>query len=119
MMHGSAGHPPAVLLHADGSLERLNTRGPIIGLGGLATFEEERKELSGGDKLIYYTDGIIEYQSPSGAFYGKERFYTLLQHLRDEPVGVILEEVIESLMKFGEQGIPQDDISLFGLEFKA
>ncbi len=39
--------------------------------------------------------------------------------LKDEPVPVIIDGVMESFMKFGDNNEPQDDITLLGIEFKA
>lgn len=114
--HGNAGHPPAVLLRHAGDIEILEAEGPIIGMGGL-TFGEERKSIYRGDKVIFYTDGIIEYENAAGEFYGKERFYELLQKTRQLPIDMIMEEIMGSLHDFGQKAPPQDDISLLGFEF--
>ena len=118
LKYSNAAHPPPVLLHQDGTLELLKEGGTIIGMGGILPFEEGERQLCFGDKLIIYTDGIVEYQDRKGSFYGEERFYMELQRLKDEPVSVIMDGIIESVMNFGEHNEPLDDITLLGLEFK-
>jgi len=71
-----------------------------------------------GDKLFVYTDGIVEYENPAGEFYGTDRFYEALKSIQDESVTDIVEQSIKSLMDFGNNAKPQDDITLLGLEFK-
>ncbi len=118
LKYSNAAHPPPILLHQDGTLELLKEGGTIIGMGGILPFEEGERQLCFGDKLFIYTDGIVEYQDRKGLFYGENRFYTELQKLKDEPVSVIMDGIIESVMNFGENNEPLDDITLLGLEFK-
>ena len=121
LRYSSAGHPPSVLLHQDGSLELLEEGGTIIGMGALGAllpFEEGERKLCYRDKLFIYTDGIIEYQNEGGAFYGEERFLAELQRLKDEHISDILDGVITSVMRFGNNTEPRDDISLLAVEYR-
>ncbi len=117
LRYSNAAHPPPVLLHRDGSFELLKEGGTIIGMGGMLPFEEGVRHLESGDKLILYTDGIIEYQNKSGEFYGEERFYANLQKFSHCSVKRLVKEIVDSLVNFGEYVEPQDDITLLGYEF--
>ncbi len=66
-VYSRAGHPPAILLRRDGTFEFLQTGGPAVGCGWLGPFEEEQRELTRGDRLIFYSDGITEYENAPGA----------------------------------------------------
>jgi len=116
--YSSAGHPPPVLFHRDGSMELLKEGGTIIGMGGMLPFEEGEKKLSFGDRLFIYTDGIVEYQNEKGEFYGEDRFFEELQRLKEKLISNTVDGVITSLMRFGNNTEPQDDISLLALEFR-
>lgn len=118
LVYSRGGHPPAIVLHSDGSIELLYKGGPIIGIGALSPFEEGYKDLRKGDKVIYYTDGITEYENASGELYGSDRFHALLEKMGQEPIAVILDEVMNSVVNFGGPALPQDDVSLLGMEFK-
>lgn len=118
LRYSNAGHPPPVLLRKDGSLELLNEGGTIIGMGGLLPFEEGRRKLCSGDKLFLYTDGIAEYQNEDGLFYDEDRFFAELKRLKDRLLSNIIDGVIESMMSFGNNTEPQDDISLLAVEFR-
>lgn len=117
-VYTNAGHPPPVLVHRDGSIELLSKGGPVIGLGGMLAFEEERKELQKGDKIILYTDGVLEHRNSQGEFYGKERLYAKLKELKDRPTGEILAEVVKSFTEFGHDEKLRDDVTLLGIDFK-
>lgn len=80
-------------------------------------FEEGKKELQTKDKIIIYTDGVIEFQDDKGGIYGEDRFYVLLKKLKDQPIRKIIDEVFKSLREFGNNTNPKDDVSLLGIEF--
>ena len=81
-------------------------------------FEEGQFTMEPGDKLFIYTDGIVEYQNGKEEFYGNDRFYNSLIAQKNASVHNIVEQCIQSLMEFGNNTKPQDDISLLGLRLK-
>ena len=54
------GHPPPLLLRADGSVQRLDRGGPVLGLLADARYETARPRCGRGDRLVLYTDGVVE-----------------------------------------------------------
>jgi sigma-B regulation protein RsbU (phosphoserine phosphatase) len=79
---------------------------------------EGRHQLYPGDKLFVYTDGIVEYQNRNDELYGARRFYETLETLCGESIHDMVEQSVKSLMNFGHNAKPQDDITLLGLELK-
>ena len=125
LSYSNAGHPHPVVLRTDGNLELLQKGGPAIGMGDFKLlnghalrFEEGHLRLRPAEKLFVYTDGIVEYQNPAGEFYGTERFYHSLEALQQESVAGIVKTAVQSLMDFGRNAKPQDDITLLGLALK-
>jgi sigma-B regulation protein RsbU (phosphoserine phosphatase) len=123
--YSNAGHPYPILLRKNNTMELLNKKGPIIGLGDLniidnreTVFKEGHLKMKSGDKMFIYTDGIVEYQNHNEELYGEDRFYKNLKRQKNESVQNIIDQCIRSLMEFGDNARPQDDISLFGLELK-
>ena len=113
----SAGHPPAVLLSPNKPLRLLSTSGPMIGLQIDSTYEEREEVLNRGDKVILYTDGVIEYINADKEYYGSERFYQLLEKLKGESVEKIIKEICASLKEYGGGAPQKDDVSLLGIEY--
>lgn len=67
----SGGHPPALLLRADGSVQKINTEGgQAVGIFTNARFASARVHLGAGDTLVMYTDGVTEARIGNGT----ERF---------------------------------------------
>ena len=121
----SAGHPPPIILRKDGTLQLLRKGGRPLGTIDMRfsddepiIYEEEQEQLCPGDKLIFYTDGVNEYQNAKGEFYGNDRFYSRLKELKDQPVDRLVESVFKTLMVFGNNAAPKDDVSLLGIELK-
>jgi serine phosphatase RsbU (regulator of sigma subunit)/anti-anti-sigma regulatory factor len=56
----SAGHPPVLRLPAGGGVELIEQTGPALGLFDQARFDERRLQLGQGDRLLLYTDGVLE-----------------------------------------------------------
>jgi serine phosphatase RsbU (regulator of sigma subunit) len=59
----AAGHPPAVVIRADGGMEELGS-GQLLGRFEEARVNDERTLLRAGDALALYTDGLSEAHAP-------------------------------------------------------
>jgi len=117
LTYSSAGHPPPVLVRSDGSMQTLDYRGPSIGIGSKKAIGQQTIKLQTGDKIVLYTDGVLETRNPTGAFFGKTRFYEILEKGRNLPVGDVVETVYTSVKKFRQGAKPDDDISILGVEY--
>src|SRR6188768_1632862 len=68
----NAGHNPPLVV-GKGGVRRLEVGGPIVGLFESATFGEETVQLTKGDWLIVFSDGVSEAMSAEGEEYGEAR----------------------------------------------
>ncbi len=91
-----AGHPPAFLRRADGTVERLYPRGLGVGLSA-SRFREALELCEGtlepGDSLVFFTDGLSEAQAPDLSFYGEDRLQVLLGQPSENLQAAILADV--------------------------
>jgi len=121
----SAGHPPPIILRKDGTLVPLTKGGRPIGTIDLrlavdepVVYQEQQEQIGADDKLVFYTDGVYEYQNERGDFYGITQFREQLKGAKDQPVADMITASFESLMAFGNAVSPKDDISLLGIQLK-
>jgi serine phosphatase RsbU (regulator of sigma subunit) len=59
----AAGHPPAIVVRADGRVEELGD-GPLLGMIAGVRSEDVAAQLDPGDALALYTDGLTEANAP-------------------------------------------------------
>ena len=78
--YSSAGHPPAILLRANGKLESLSEGGLLLGVLSDAAYVSGSFKLGAGDVLVIYSDGITESLNNAGEEFGYAR---LEQQVRD------------------------------------
>jgi sigma-B regulation protein RsbU (phosphoserine phosphatase) len=60
------GHPSPLLLTKDGEMRSLEADGSLLGIFGKETFESASVQLSPGDRVFIYTDGIEQAFSAEG-----------------------------------------------------
>ncbi|HWO24996.1 MAG TPA: SpoIIE family protein phosphatase [Kofleriaceae bacterium] len=104
---------------AGGTCEHIET--PGTWLGGMRDVSkvtrDSKLELGIGDVMVLYTDGITEAKNQQGKMFGDERFAKVIEDNRDEPVGVVLDRVIEAVQAW--QAVQDDDISLVVIRRRA
>ena len=77
------GHPPALAVRADGTVDAVPTPGgQLIGILPDPRFAQADVRLAPGDALLLYTDGLTEARTPDGAMLGDEG---LTAHLTSKP----------------------------------
>jgi len=117
LTYSCAGHPPPVLLRNDRTIEVLDQHGPIIGLSRGKPFGQARMRLQMGDRVVLYTDGILETCNPSEKRYGKNRFYKILKVHKGETAPALANAIYNSVKNFGKGKKPEDDISILVIEY--
>lgn len=108
----SAGHPPALLLRADGPLESLSEGGTLLGVLPEASFVAGRVELRAGDVLLAYSDGILESRNDADQEFGYERLEAQLRLARTGSADAVLFSVLGAVQDFAAPHHLIDDTSL-------
>jgi phosphoserine phosphatase RsbU/P len=117
----TCGHPPALLLRGGRVVKQLDSLiGPPLGLGLLPAEPEVGAErLQPGDRLVLYTDGVVEARNSDGDFFTTERLTEFLT--RQEADGRPLAETLRrlSLAILNHQlGELQDDATTVMVEWR-
>ena len=109
----NAGHPPPILLLADGSVELLAEHDALFGFANLAgiTRTDGHRDIPPGAILFLYTDGLVEHRG-SDIDEGTDALLALLPELRDLPVQEIVDRALTTLAPDAP-----DDVVAFALRF--
>jgi sigma-B regulation protein RsbU (phosphoserine phosphatase) len=78
----NAGHNAPIVFHRDGSHERLEEGGGVLGVFPLLTYGAGTKDLAAGDRVVLFTDGVTEASDPENEEYGDGRLLRLLDENR-------------------------------------
>lgn len=110
----SAGHLPAAVLRADGTVGFARGGGRPLGLCASPEAEVEELVLRGGDVLLMYSDGVTEARDRSRSFFDDDRLLTALAGTRGLSAEAVVSTVEQQVMEFAG-GSPQDDLTLLAL----
>ena len=127
----NAGHPEPLLLRDGRLVKTLHVEpAPPLGLGldqAIGAREDHDgsfvvgvEQLEPGDRVLFYTDGVIDARSPAGDFFGVERLVDLLtRNLAGAlPTPETMRRVVRALLAH-QQGQLSDDATLLLLEWRS
>ncbi|HAM42080.1 MAG TPA: hypothetical protein DCP69_12320, partial [Candidatus Omnitrophica bacterium] len=104
--YSNAAHPlPLHLIHRSGKVEPLKNpvmrrTGPALGLVEDAVFTTSQRPMGDGDRVVLFTDGIIEAEANDETAYGCERLTAAVRKHIKLPTGVLLQELIDDARQF-------------------
>lgn len=107
----NAGHPPPLVIRADG-IARLDATGLPIGMFCTESFSSTTVQLAPNETLLLYTDGLLEGQNPAGVEYGVERLCALaasVAHLQPE---AIIDACLRDFATFRGASLSTDDLTI-------
>jgi serine phosphatase RsbU (regulator of sigma subunit) len=112
----SAGHPSPLHLTSGGAWkDRMAALGPPLGIREDLEFGEQSVDLSEGDLLLLYTDGVTELRDRSDSMYGDEGLTEVaaaeLVAGQDGIAGRVLDRLLDECGEIE----PADDITLVSL----
>jgi sigma-B regulation protein RsbU (phosphoserine phosphatase) len=111
----SAGHPGPLHIPAAGEPTIVVSPGFPIGVEA-ETYCERSIQLGAGDRLYLYSDGLPDAMKASGDRFGDAGLLQSFGRSRDEPLAAGIATLLEDIEQWREGGIPQDDISILGVE---
>jgi serine phosphatase RsbU (regulator of sigma subunit) len=118
----SAGHPPPLLLRGGRVVKTLHAPaglplGLIAGLDGTVSVAQE--SLEPGDRLLLYTDGVIEARSADGEFFGVPRLADLVvrQVAAAQPVPETMRRLMHAILAH-QVGPLRDDATTMLVEWQ-
>ncbi|MEH0819816.1 MULTISPECIES: SpoIIE family protein phosphatase [unclassified Micromonospora] len=108
LRYSSAGHPPAILMHADGSAELLDRAGSVpLASVAVSGRPEAGASLSADSTLLLYTDGLVERRREL-IDAGIARAVDILAEGRQQPEAEVADRLVHDLVP----DVRHDDVAV-------
>jgi len=113
--YANCGHLPGLILRGNGSIERLDATGTVIGLFEEWSCSIQERFLGLGDTLALYSDGETESPNSAGEEFGDDRLLDSLRRHNGRGACAMAEAVVQDVRQFSA-GDQFDDITLIIIE---
>jgi len=115
----NAGHEYPVLMHANGEFELYKDKHGFV-IGGMegVRYKQYELQLSPGDKLFLYTDGVPEATDANGELFGTERMTAALNEQKNGKPDQVLAQVRHNVDAFVKEAEQFDDMTMLLLEYR-
>jgi phosphoserine phosphatase RsbU/P len=107
----NAGHNPPLVIRQDGSTIRLETGGVPVGIFPTSSYDEGVVQLSSGDLIIAYTDGVTEVVNPAGEEWGVEGLRKTVEENAQRSADDIARAIFTAMDEFSG-GCQSDDATV-------
>jgi serine phosphatase RsbU (regulator of sigma subunit) len=118
LRYASAGHVPMLVFRsADSKAYSLNPGGIALGFdkdGVLfeRNMKEEALQLQQGDRVMIYTDGVIEAVNPAGEEFGERRVMEIMARCAGKSSQDFLVQLVQALETHAQTPVQNDDITI-------
>jgi serine phosphatase RsbU (regulator of sigma subunit) len=112
LVYCNAGLPAPLVLRRDKSVERLEIGGPMLGALQEATYRSGSVDLSPGDTLLAYSDGLTECRNSKDEEFETGRLSAAAKALSGATANQVLFSTLATVLDFAETSPPEDDLTL-------
>lgn len=118
--YSAAAHPPPLLWRrGTQSLEVLGETGLLLGVRPKEPYADSKFSFEAGDRLLLYTDGLLEAENAAGESFGDTALSTFIKEKQEtgaeEFVDLLLKEVLE-WSSGGTRTGQEDDITIIAID---
>ncbi|NUM33321.1 MAG: fused response regulator/phosphatase [Candidatus Brocadiae bacterium] len=112
-----AGHNPAVLWTTKDRVSIFTQKGgmPMGILAGpafQATLKEQVIQLDKGDRVVLYTDGMVETMNPEGEEFSEESFCKCINEMSTQRSDIFVKNLVQAVTTFQSTAPQHDDLTL-------
>ncbi len=113
--YASGGHPPALLVSRNASVQRLVTPNAVIGAFPKTTAHSSAVRVEPGSRLYVFSDGVYEVESPDGIMWNLDGLGEFLAP--PAPAGEELDALYAFVRRMRGSDVLEDDFSLVRIDF--
>lgn len=110
----NAGHPPPLLIHG-GEIGWIKATGLPLGMFCEEPFAVSKLQLSPGDTILLYTDGLSEAEDESGTQYGTDRLSKFVNEHYSLPPEELVSACLKDLKGFRAGAPKTDDLTIMAI----
>lgn len=117
--YSCAGHPGPVIAGKNGVRQIARERsqkGPGLGLMRNAQYPTNEIPLAEIDRMILFTDGVLEAENHSGEPFFENRLMEIIAAKSADPLEHLLDGILDSVLAFSEGQHFDDDVCLLGID---
>ncbi len=120
LQYCNGGHNPPRLVRDGSQVEELPPTGNLVlGIAAGHDYTNAEIQLTPGDTLFLYTDGVTEAQNPSQEEFGEERLDQKLASLGKANTDEVVAEVVGAVQTFAGDAPQSDDITCVAMRFNS
>ncbi|MGQ0465118.1 MAG: SpoIIE family protein phosphatase [Sporichthyaceae bacterium] len=109
--YATAGHPPPLLVAADGTARLVGNGGTLLGVTPELEVADDSIMLAPGESLVLYTDGITERRN-RGTFFGEANLIAAATAVQGADAQGIAASVESAAARFGAGAAVRDDVAV-------
>ncbi len=121
MRYCNAGHNPPFVISST-TVQRLEDGGPVVGLLPGVPFSEGVVQLSPGDQIVIFSDGVSEALNAAGDEFGDDRLLEAIHAARAATAEIdssrLVDDVIAAVRRFTAGAAQSDDITAMVVRFR-
>jgi sigma-B regulation protein RsbU (phosphoserine phosphatase) len=114
----SAGHPPTIRLTREPAVEILEAAGMVVVVMEDYEYEDCEIDLSSGDRLFIYSDGVVEQTNSEEEQFGEVRLKAELLDSQASPLGECIAALEQEVVNWSGNRHLTDDLSILGIELE-
>ena len=111
LTYSNAGHLPPMVICRDGTINRLEVSGTVVGLFDGISYGENRLPMHPGDIFVAFSDGLTEPENEYGEF-GEERLLDLIRTHREQSLSRISDVLTGAVADWIGGNEQPDDVTL-------
>jgi sigma-B regulation protein RsbU (phosphoserine phosphatase) len=111
LQYSAAGHPPMLLLRK-GEVFEIVENGLMLAAFESATYTNASQPLESGDRLLLYTDGLIEAANAKGDFFGQDALSALLRQTAALSPSAASDQIVSAVQRWSGSASQDDDLTV-------